>query len=361
MKQAEVNMWDIWDKIMKPANIPVPEGPYATGGVDVMTDYSKDGIFMRIYYPCDLKPTASHNSENLRNVSQKGWIKWIPEYKYFEGCAKLMHIWKMLAWAGYALIAGINASIPVSWGSHFIPISKISDSNEVKKSKHPVVIVSHGMAGARFAHSALGMELASNGFVVASVEHRDGSASATYHFQSPKEREAGEKTWLPYKNVKFGNEEHYKARREQVEHRSLELIKVLDALEKINKGELGDLDNIVYKEYEGMEFSLSQMKGRLDFSHPSIIGYSFGGPSALLAIKKDPRFRKAIGLDVWMFPVKNEVKEIGEALTDSPSRDILFINSQTFHNSINLKALQTLLSTLKNKESKCKLSGYITI
>lgn len=357
-------MWGWWEKITTPAHLPTPEGPYIPGGVDVMTEYSPSGTFIRVYYPSQSKAKNGISGQSDQALS-RGGIKWLPEYRYFEGCAKLMGLWRIFVWAGYSIIAGMNASIPVSWGSR-LRLGKNENEQESQKIKHPIVIISHGMAGTRYSHSALGLELASNGFVVAAVEHRDGSASGTFYFASQKDMENGVKTWIPYKQYKFGNDAHYKARKEQVEQRSQELIKALNVLEKINSGELGDQDNLLHADYSGKEFNVSQLKGRLDFTYPAVIGYSFGGPSALLAIKKDSRFRQAVGLDVWMFPIKEEVEETGKAIAPNPysaepNCKMYFINSQTFHNAINVKTLNKLLSAMKGNSSEAKGPEVVTI
>ncbi|XP_046397332.1 platelet-activating factor acetylhydrolase-like isoform X2 [Ischnura elegans] len=350
-------MWELLEKMTKAVHLPVPTGPYVPGGVDIMTEYSSSGSFIRLYYPSE-SVAIKNRTPQFNNNFQKRWIPWLPDSRYFDGCARLMGLWKVIVWATYAIIAGVNAKIPVYWGSQFSPLEQegkettTGSTKPQKSKKHPMVIMSHGMAGNRFAHSALGLEMASHGFVVAVLEHRDGSASGTYYYKSKEMRDKGEKTWLPYKNVKFGNSIHHEVRKEQVEIRSEELIKALNLMEKINLGQMDDNDNILHGEYAGNEFKISQMKGRLNVISPAVIGFSFGGPSALTAIKKDFRFRRGIALDVWMFPIKGEIKEFGETLASSeasgdPRCKMLFINTETFHNDINLKATKELLDLMK--------------
>lgn len=60
--------------------------------------------------------------------------------------------------------------IPALWQAPLV------DSDE----KFPVVVLSHGIGGNRTTYSTFCCELASHGYVVAALEHRDGSASMTY-------------------------------------------------------------------------------------------------------------------------------------------------------------------------------------
>ena len=52
----------------------------------------------------------------------------------------------------------------------------------------PVIILSHGIGGNRTTYSTYCCQLASHGYLVAAVEHRDGSASMTYLLKDNIER-----------------------------------------------------------------------------------------------------------------------------------------------------------------------------
>lgn len=55
-----------------------------------------------------------------------------------------------------------NLYIPVIWEAGLKPT----------ENKYPVIIFSHGLSGWRCTYSAICLELASRGYVVAALEHR---------------------------------------------------------------------------------------------------------------------------------------------------------------------------------------------
>ena len=67
-------------------------------------------------------------------------------------------------------------------GDVYIPAlwqAPVLENNE----QFPVVILSHGIGGNRTTYSTFCLELASHGFLVGAIEHRDGSASITYNLK----------------------------------------------------------------------------------------------------------------------------------------------------------------------------------
>ncbi|GFN95849.1 platelet-activating factor acetylhydrolase [Plakobranchus ocellatus] len=140
-------------------HLPVPTGSHTVGCVDLMCDLADQGTFFRLYYPTN--PTDIQRA-------YKQWPLWLPRKQYAHGymyfLKKNRTIFGRLAnWLGGDIYA------PVLWQA---PLLKSDE-------KFPVIIVSHGIGGNRTTLSTYSYELASRGFVVAAIEHRDGTASMT--------------------------------------------------------------------------------------------------------------------------------------------------------------------------------------
>ena len=137
---------------------------------------------------------------------------------------------------------------------------------------HPVVVFTHGYTGTFTDYTFLFEELASRGYVVASVDHTyeatavefpDGrlvkSVLGSYLAKSAK---------MDEKTVTFA-----------VSVRLDDLKFLLNELERLNAG------------------SNDAFAGRLDMTRVALAGHSLGGLTALLGVQQDPRFRAGVILD----------------------------------------------------------------
>uniref|UniRef100_F6R298 1-alkyl-2-acetylglycerophosphocholine esterase n=1 Tax=Bos taurus TaxID=9913 RepID=F6R298_BOVIN len=170
-------------------------------------------------------------------------------------------------------------------------------------------------------YSAIGIDLASHGFIVAAVEHRDGSASSTYYFKDQSAVEIGNKSWLYLRTLKRGEEE-FPLRNEQLRQRAKECSQALSLILDIDHGR--PVMNVL-----DLEFDVEQLKDSIDRDKIAIIGHSFGGATVIQTLSEDQRFRCGIALDAWMFPVGDEVYS-------RIPQPLFFINSERFQYPSNI-------------------------
>ncbi|KAF6115540.1 phospholipase A2 group VII [Phyllostomus discolor] len=273
------------------AKIPKGSGPYSVGCTDLMSKYTPKSTFLRLYYP-------SEPSDHPDTV-------WIPNKEYFYGLSKFLGTHWLMGKILNVLFGSMKT--PASWNS---PMRT--------GEKYPLIVLSHGLGAFRTIYSAIGNELASHGFIVATVEHRDGSASATYYFNNQSAAETGNRSWLYLRTLRQG-EEQAPLRSAQVQQRAKECSEALNVL----------LSSFPVKNVLDLDFDMQQLKDSIDRNKIAVIGHSFGGATVIQALHDDQRFRCGIALDAWMLPMDEKVYS-------RFSQPLFFINSERFQYPANI-------------------------
>ncbi|XP_046877623.1 platelet-activating factor acetylhydrolase [Hypomesus transpacificus] len=301
--------------------IPRAKGPNPVGCTDFMMDHTVQGTFFRLYYPCA-------ETENPDTPD------WIPRHEYFDGLADFMKINRTISDRIFNYLFG-SYKIPAALNAPF-------KSNE----KCPVVVFSHGLGAFRTLYSAICAELASQGFIVASVEHRDESASATYFYHEKPDSEKGKTSpkgpphvpenlveeWMYYRSLKPGELE-FPLRNKQVKQRAEECIQALDRLIEIHSG--NSVENVLQTEFDWIT-----LENSMDLCRIAVMGHSFGGATVVEALcKGDVKFRCGIALDAWMFPLDDEIYP-------RVKQPIFFINSEKFQWAGNISRMKKLDSAV---------------
>ncbi|KAG2460487.1 PAFA2 acetylhydrolase, partial [Polypterus senegalus] len=208
------------------------------------------GTFFRLYYPCQ----AAEDSEQPL---------WIPRSEYCNGLADYMNLNK-------------------NW---FTPLLKLTF----------VAFMCIEFSYSRTVYAAVCLEMASHGFLVAAVEHRDCSASITYHYKEASSLSTEEpvlpncylqEEWINYRKIKQ-EEKEFKVRNLQLHQRANECVRALNLVNKINDGR--SIVNVMKS-----DFDIESLKNRVDMEKVGVIGHSFGGATSLLALLKDDRFRGTV-------------------------------------------------------------------
>jgi predicted dienelactone hydrolase len=145
-------------------------------------------------------------------------------------------------------------------------------NTSVADGAHPVVVFTHGYTGTFTDYTFLFEDLASRGYVVASVDHTFEATAVEF----PDGRVA-ESVFGSY----LGNSMHadIDAMDFAVSVRLDDLKFVLNALASLNSGQAGSL------------------AGKLDMSRVALAGHSLGGLTAILGVEQDSRFRAGVVLD----------------------------------------------------------------
>lgn len=334
-------------------HIPLPTGPYQNVGFrDIMIGFSRiSGIMVRLYYPA--ADTVPIKSQHLM------WPNWLPHENYREGLMSVGGI----NWSPFKKI--------LRWYTGDVFIPALPKAKPMKDRKMPLIVFSHGVGACRSSYSALCLDLASHGFIVAAVEHRDGSACCTFFAKETRmpmsasnmninsvdgplkftddEEEGYDEIddpnylppkalsnsaiiphittdWIPYLPIKEGR---YNLRNKQIHRRVKECIRTLDLLEALNAGY--EVQNLLDPMLDPTEF-----ENLIDIDSAVIMGHSFGGATTLMTLSTELRFKVGVCLDAWMYPIHKENFEM-------VTQPVLFINTQSFHTKANLRAIKQLL------------------
>merc|ERR1719397_1409790 len=289
-------IFDLFTKSVSKPSLPLPEGPFQVGHVDVMTPGSpqEDGSFFRLHYPAPAHTKVGH-------------------------CQKLLTPQAFLSTFNAAWKAiGKSLTIPTVLGAAMEP--------PLEQEGWPVVVFSHGMGCNRFFMSQVCYQLASQGVVVAALEHRDGSGCDSYFVLDGE----GFRSSHQVKHEEVFLDKEYERRNEQLNQRSHEIRKVIDVLAKLQAGQT--IVNVV-DDVDSHNVDLKFLTSSLDLKNNlHLLGHSFGGSSVMLAAWQDPRVDSILALDPWMFPLAKQEFKIDKPTT--------VVNTEKFLNDDNIAVIK---------------------
>jgi len=300
---------------------PLPQhtGPYAVGAIDIEAPASpprnidsnlrfkktKDGakpfelqsVLFTLYYP------AAYADATSSKVKRHPWIP-RPISLREKGYARAAHISNWFTDAIFtgvikALVGGITipAAVDVPLSDHATRESRFATSwnkdetaQEVLASPisgHPIIIFSHGTVSSRTDYSHYAGELAARGYIVAMLEHRDGSSPGSIIMDKSTNKQH---TVLLFDESEVetldGNpvsvEDFHKV---QLNFREAEIEETVRILKLINSGH----GNQVFTQNprnEGLD--LANWAGRLNTDEMIISGHSYGATGALQALRDGP-------------------------------------------------------------------------
>ncbi|EUC43163.1 hypothetical protein COCMIDRAFT_28363 [Bipolaris oryzae ATCC 44560] len=305
--------------LLTPIISPLPPytGPYEVGILDVETPVEKrvvhDAILkatgdkafelntlaITLYYPSSL-PRAP--------PSQRPWARpWLPQpvgligegYARLAGVPRLSSVFTSALWlfGSSTVIPGV-VDAPILSSARYVLGMKSSSDVELEKmmraaeQEHqelkrdgeldalPCMVFTHGMAGMSQSYAHYLGSIASHGYVVAAVEHRDGSGPGTIiHHPDGKE----EKVWhMKLEDLEANppmTELDLKAA--QLNYREAEISETIKLFAKLNAGEAP----VVNLKPDSPRNALPGFKNRLNLSAVTVGGHSYGATGAMQALK----------------------------------------------------------------------------
>lgn len=294
--------------------LPGYTGPYRVGAVDVeypletprrVSDakfksksdgdyaFEVETVLFTLYYPTSHKARSSAPDKYYWfpkpvSATAKGYARFLGMDNFlFRG---------VLTGGLWLVASGIQ--IPAQVGAPLIPPAELvntkSDGGELARAaeddddgrKLPVMIFTHGMLSSRTDYTHYLGELASRGVVVAALEHRDGSSPASPIIK------AGEEEAPPRRRYAFGlndlapppgggNPLDTPALKEaQLSFREAEIEAAVDVIRALDSG-----PSPITNSRQPRDTDMSSFRGRLNTTHLTIAGHSYGGTGALRALR----------------------------------------------------------------------------
>ncbi|WWD19258.1 hypothetical protein CI109_103716 [Kwoniella shandongensis] len=281
-----------------------------------------------VFYPC-----SPESRGWLRGGGNGKGVSWVPEpfWGVVKGYEKFLGA-KGMRW--------LSSTIGYIAGRIKMPVYPLAPLIPPPTHKYPLVIFSHGLAGTRHTYSQYCSALASEGYVVLAVEHRDGSGPAVCMppQEGDKEDESRVMYYIKQTDLVWPSGEdksltHFRTL--QLDLRTHEIYEAFYSFKRL----LSEADENV--KVEGLEGEkrkdwVGSLKGNVDWEELRLTGHSFGGGTLLHLLSTpspDSRHlpplpvKQAIALDPWLDPIPLPSDKLDPP---SPLPPLLVLNSTGF-------------------------------
>lgn len=180
------------------------------------------------------------------------------------------------------------------YGTTFPAISEAPLRKPPKANQQwPLAIFSHGVGCSRLFYSSICGELASRGYVVCAIEHRDGTGpSSSIKLENGEIKELDFLNWQDLIWPEIGLNEQpdndTRLRKDQLEMRYNEIEEVINIMKKINNG-----DSVIQNAIKSPNFDWDRWGpnwNAINTNKPVMVGHSLGGSVGLLAASLHERF-----------------------------------------------------------------------
>ena len=397
-------------EIEVPAREPRPISSLRRNGKPVL---GLDTVLFSIYYPADLRYHLK-TDDGLKALSRANWLP-RPRVLTCQGYAKFLNI-SEYATTGYLACTSMftklpayrNAKIASHWPKDMLK-SKGPSANTAREEEEtpgekptfPVIVFSHGLGGSRTCYSAVCGELASYGFIVIAMEHRDGSGARTF-VNLPKDTKTPELATMAEINAgnpkqskklrggktksKPPNTEHpfycvdyilpkdnaqdtsphsakgvdLELRGAQIDLRIAEISEAYYILGLIDGGRGQEVAGMnlrkkgnIASSWRGLDgVNWDNWKGRMFLDNVTVMGHSFGGATTIQVARRASMtwVGQCVALDAW----GPATPHIGDSHQGKVTKPIVSISSEAFmHWKENFQRLVEVSTEARDMEQLC--------
>jgi len=296
-----------------PAVFPIPNLPQPTGPYPI-------GVFSTMLVDNSRKELYSGNPDEPRRIMIQVWYPAAPAADAKVG-----------VWMENVEVIGPSISKWLDFPPFFLDHVKYGRSHSYPnapllpgQNKFPVITFSHGWNGVRVQSTFLMEELASQGYVVVSIDHTYGARMVVFPDGTIAENNPNA---LPT-------------------NQPLEIL-VPAAQKLVNQwaGDIGfTLDTLTAWNQND---PTGRFTNRLDLEKVGVSGHSTGGGAAIEFCGRDPRCKAGVGLDPYLTPVSDQV------LDGKLSQPFLLLFSEVFPTERNTMLLGRLM---KNAQAAREIS-----
>jgi platelet-activating factor acetylhydrolase len=296
----------LFDSPLFASRLPQYTGPYNVGAIDIEAPcedrwisnfrskstgepaFQLSTVLFTVYYPA----TNKHSRPRHRHywipkpisITGEGYLRFGSVNNFISNSIITGALWGV---AGGITIPG-KVDVPLADAEEAKLLTSQADYTiqmiPQQKDQLPVLVFSHGFASSRTDYTNYLGELASRGYVVAAIEHRDGSGPGSLVMKDGKPT----KVAFP---IKFSHMEETSDldaadfKQAQLDFRQAEVEETIRVLKAVNNGQ-GDHIYRSNSRNEGKD--LQQWRGRLNMKEVTIGGHSFGATLALQTLKNAP-------------------------------------------------------------------------
>ncbi|ETN42641.1 uncharacterized protein HMPREF1541_01798 [Cyphellophora europaea CBS 101466] len=249
--------------------------------------FQLDTVLFTLYYPSTKRPSKSKSRHywipKPVSITGEGYLRFGGVNNFISNSLVTGALWGLAG--GITIPAKVD--VPLTDASTTVALETQDDFNiQMLPEKHdglPVLVFSHGFASSRTDYTDYLGELASRGYIVAAIEHRDGSGPGSLVMKQGVQRIA-----FPIKESHVEADEEYDTaafKQAQLDFRQAEVEQTIRVLREINDGH-GEKVFASNSRKEGRD--LKHWKGRLNMKEVTMAGHSFGATLALQALKHAP-------------------------------------------------------------------------